>query len=473
MFISYSWSSPGHRSRIRQLAEQMVSDGIDVILDIWDLKEGDDKYAFMEKMVTDESVTHVLIFSDSDYAKKADARKAGVGTESQIISHGVFSKIQQSKFIPIACELDDSGEPFLPNFLKSRIWIDFSSIEAEKENWEQLIRVLYGKPAYVKPTLGKAPTCVTSDVTVPASPAVGKFAALKQAITQEKPGVKLYRKDFLDACYTYADALRVRERPDVTNMGVRVLEDCGKLKLVRDHIVDWILLESEVNPSEDFGEAIIEMLEHLIELKSRPKEVDTWNNTWFEAHGVFVYETFLYIIAALLKTGSFESLHLIFSSHYLLPETASNGVSNFDNFSIFHGHSEALHILNPEGKRFTSPTAELIKRQATRRDLPFVDAIQAESLILMMAMIIEGVNWYPQTLLYSSNSGAFPFFLRATRHRDFQNLATITGIGNADELREVLVAGLNRLKANQWNDFWIRNYSFLKSMNINSLDTIA
>lgn len=159
-FISYSWSSPGHQARIRQWAEQMVSDGIDVVLDVWDLNEGNDKYAFMEKMVTDESVTHVLVFSDSEYAAKADARKAGVGTESQIISKEVYSKVQQSKFIPVVCEFDAKGEPCLPTFFKSRIWIDFSSSEAANENWEQLIRVLYGKPAHEKPTLGKTPAYI-------------------------------------------------------------------------------------------------------------------------------------------------------------------------------------------------------------------------------------------------------------------------------------------------------------------------
>jgi hypothetical protein len=52
------------------------------------LKEGHDKYVFMEKMVTDPSVTHVPVICDRIYAEKADARKAGVGTESQIMSAG-------------------------------------------------------------------------------------------------------------------------------------------------------------------------------------------------------------------------------------------------------------------------------------------------------------------------------------------------------------------------------------------------
>ena len=472
-FISYSWSSPGHQDRIRQWAEQLVSDGVDVVLDIWDLNEGDDKYAFMEKMVTDDSVTHVLIFSDSEYATKADDRKAGVGTESQIISDEVYSKVKQSKFIPIVCEFDESGEPCLPAFLKSRIWIDFSSPEAVNDNWEKLIRALYGKPAHEKPTLGKPPVYVTTDVTAPASPAVAKFRTLKQAILKGKRGLKYYRQDFLDKCYLYADDLRIRERPDVENMGERVLQDCGKLKLVRDHIVDWVLLESEVDPSEEFGEALIAMLERLLELKSRPPEVNSWNDAWFEAHRVFVYETFLYIVAALLKTDALDILHLVFTNHYLLPESEAYGSNRFVTFDVFYGYSKTLQVLAPEGRKLLAPAAELIKRQADRTDIPFADVMQAELLVLMMAFIIEGTQWRPQTLHYSSSSGAFPFFLRAAQHRHFDKLAQITGISTADELRQVVKAGHQRLNVSQWhNFFWSRNRSFWESMNMDALDTL-
>jgi len=49
VFISYSWSSPTHQLLVKQWAEQLVADGIDVMLDIYDLKEGHDKYAYMER----------------------------------------------------------------------------------------------------------------------------------------------------------------------------------------------------------------------------------------------------------------------------------------------------------------------------------------------------------------------------------------------------------------------------------------
>lgn len=141
-----------------------------------------------------------------------------------------------------------------------------------------------------------------------------------------------------------------------------------------------MLLESEVNPSEEFGESLIGVLEELLELKSRPPEVNSWNDNWFEAHGVFVYETFLYVVAALMKTGAFSTLHLILTSHYLLPETESHGNQRFEKFDTFYGYSETLQILAPEGHKLHSPAAELIKRQADRTDLPFADVIQAELL---------------------------------------------------------------------------------------------
>jgi hypothetical protein len=472
VFISYSWSSPGHQALVRQWAEQLVADGIDVVLDIYDLKEGHDKFVFMERMVTDPSVTHVIVICDKVYSEKADARKAGVGTESQIISKEIYEQVEQSKFIPMACEFSDDGNPFLPTFLKSRIWIDFSSPEAVNENWERLIRLIYGKPLYEKQKLGKAPAYITADTASPSSPAITKFNAFRQTLLQNKKGLSIYRRDFLSACINYADNLRVRERPNVDSLGKKVLEDCGKLKHVRNHIVDWVLIESAVSPTDEFCEALLSFLEELRELKSRPAGVNSWNDTWFEAHSVFVYETFLYVVAALLKTNAYQILHEVFTSHYLLPDTERHGDNKFDSFECFFGYSAILQSeLAPEGRRLYSPAAELIKRQAEREDLPFSAVIEAELLILLMAFLNPDVTWNPQTLHYSSYSREFPFFIRATQHKHFLKLATITGISDANQLRKAVKEGQKRLDVSQWRDFHFNN-PFWSSMNMDKLDSL-
>ena len=124
VFISYSWSSAEYQNWILEFAERLIRDGVDVVLDKWDLKEGHDAHAFMEKMVTDEDITKVIIVSDKKYAEKANDREGGVGTETQIISSEIYSKIEQDKFVVVITEKDEYGKPYLPVYYRSRIFID-------------------------------------------------------------------------------------------------------------------------------------------------------------------------------------------------------------------------------------------------------------------------------------------------------------------------------------------------------------
>ena len=470
VFISYSWSSQEHQMLIKNWAEQLIADGIEVILDVFDLKEGQDKYAFMERMVTDSSVTHVLVFSDRQYAEKANARRDGVGTESQIISKNVYEKVDQSKFIPVVCQFDENGNACLPTFLETRIWIDFSSPESANRNWEQLIRLLYGKPQYEKPSLGTAPSYLSEGPTAPASPAISKFKTLRQAVLDGKPGVSIYRQDFLRACVGYADGLRIRKSPDLNALGESILSDCGKLKIVRNHLADWILLESSTTTPQDFTESLLELLEQLLELKSRPKEITQWNESWFGAHSLFVYETFLYIVAGLLKTSSYKTLYEIYTSHYLSLENERHGNLPFEKFDAFYGYSDVIQsALSPKGERYYSAGAELIYRQADRDDIPFSSLIEAELLTYLMKLITPETRWYPGTLHYSSYSREFPLFLRAAQHKNFAKLATITGIDNADLLRTTVKKAIEQSDINQRSRF---DRNIWSSMNMDNLDSI-
>ena len=84
VFISYAWGTENYQQKVMAFATSLVGDGIDVVLDKWNLEEGNDTYAFMEKCVTDESITNVLILLDPIYAKKANERSGGVGTRKRV-----------------------------------------------------------------------------------------------------------------------------------------------------------------------------------------------------------------------------------------------------------------------------------------------------------------------------------------------------------------------------------------------------
>ena len=130
VFISYSWAV---QARIVELANRLIEDGIDVILDVWDLKPGHDKYAFMEQSVNDPSVDKVLIICDQTYTTKADMRQGGVGDETVIISPEIYGRVKQEKFIPIAFEADADGKAYIPHYLKSRIYFDLSTEDDREE----------------------------------------------------------------------------------------------------------------------------------------------------------------------------------------------------------------------------------------------------------------------------------------------------------------------------------------------------
>lgn len=472
VFISYSWSSQNHQMLVKNWADQLIADGIEVILDIYDLKEGHDKFSFMEKMVTDSNVKHVLIICDKSYSEKADSRKSGVGTESQIISREVYETIDQSKFIPIVSELNQNGEPYLPTYLKSRIWIDFSSLEAVNTHWEQLIRAIYEKPLYQKPKLGAPPVYITNDIPIPSNNIQVKFNTLNQAITQGKTGINQYRKAFLDECLTYYEELRTRERSAISSSGW-IREDVKRIKVIRNYIIDWILLESVQTTSDEFTEKIIEFLESVREIKDLPEKLVERNDAWHETCSFFLYETFLYIVSALIKNLAVDVLHEILTTHYLVPLNQRNSGQPFDTFDSFYFDSNSLQkTLSLESQPLYSPVAELIKQNADREDLPFKSIWEADLLLLLMSLISTDLWWFPQTLYYVPYASQdFPFFLKATKHKYFSKLAVITGIKDSSELKKLIQQGYKRTNIMMsWKN---RTHNFYYMMNIDHLDTLT
>ena len=351
-------------------------------------------------------------------------------------------------------------------------------------NWEKLLRLLYGRPQHIKPALGTPPKHIFENTTSGIDAAGFKFRALEQAMLNATPSVDAYREQFLDACFEYVDSLRVRKDPKedtVEKFGERIVSDCGKLSVARNCLVDWVLIEARTRDRRlnDFEEKLVHVLEKLLELASKPEEITRWNENWFDAHSIFVYETFLYIVASLLKANDFTTLHHILSVHYILPERVRSGDSAFSRFGCFYNYSNVLedYLRSEQGGKYYSATAELVHRQLDREDISFTSIMEADALILLMRFLSpDGLDtwWYPGTLHYSRFRDVLPFFLRATRHREFKKLSIVTGEESADLLREKARVGEEKLRADQWLHYRSGFFGgFLRLMNMDKLDTIA
>ena len=79
IFISYSWESENTKNMTIELAEALLRHGIDVVLDVWDLKPGQDMYAFMERSVK-ERVYNKLCNEKRD-RRQNYGTNSGTGTQ--------------------------------------------------------------------------------------------------------------------------------------------------------------------------------------------------------------------------------------------------------------------------------------------------------------------------------------------------------------------------------------------------------
>lgn len=466
VFISYCWTSNEYQSFVRGVADRLMSDGINVTIDIYDLKEGNDKFSFMERMVNDPDITNVLIMCNQNYTTRANNREAGVGTETQIISKDVYEQVQQSKFIPIICEKDENDSAYTPSYLSSRIYIDFSSEQSLNENWEQLVRCIYGQPQYQKPQLGKKPSYLSEESNLPASPIYAKFSMLKQAIINDKKNQHLYQDDFINACLEFVDNLRTRTVP-TGNVGSLIIDGYTKLKVVRNYLIDWIALELKVSPSIDISNLFIDLLEKFAEFRCRPKELNQWQEVWLDAHRLFLLDFVYYLIAILIKCDRFDLIHKLLLEKYYIYNDYTYQKEYRDFSTFYYGGNE--NINQALGKQYYSPAAELIRKNADNPELPFDKLVEADLLILLVVLVNDNITrWYPQ-LQYYNNHHQIELFARAEKNSFFSKIATATGVSTADELREKAKQGATRLSIQSWHQF---NYPFWESMNLERLGSI-
>jgi hypothetical protein len=176
-------------------------------------------------------------------------------------------------------------------------------------------------------------------------------------------------------------------------------------------------------------------------------------------------------VAVLIKTERFDVVHELLTTHYLLPDSEARSGKSFDTFDRFCGYSRVLHNRNERLKlRRVSLLADLVKENATHRDIPFVDIMQAELLIFMMAVIVD-YHWYPHTIIYAGYDNRFPLFVRAAQHKHFEKLKVVLGVSSAVELKEKIKALGNRIQQYLGFEYSV-HISIWDLMKADTLDTI-
>ncbi|MBK5261048.1 MAG: toll/interleukin-1 receptor domain-containing protein [Peptostreptococcaceae bacterium] len=153
VFVSYSHDDENHIEWVKKLSADMKNHSIDVVLDKFDLKLGDDLRFFMENASKESSF--VLCVCSENYVKKSNAGEGGAGYESTIISFPLLSNSKINSIIPII--RNNKSEEKTPIFLKSKFYIDFTDDDKYYEKYRELIARILGADELIKPNLGTNP----------------------------------------------------------------------------------------------------------------------------------------------------------------------------------------------------------------------------------------------------------------------------------------------------------------------------
>lgn len=152
VFISYSHDDQAHKKWVLELAQRLRNAGVDAILDQFRLGLGDDLGGFMEKGVA-ESDRIIMVCTDT-YVAKANDGLGGVGYEKMIMTAEYMNNIDTKKVIPL---IRQNGTHNVPNFLKSRLFINFSREDEFELQFDNLLREIHEAPLFKEPPVGNNP----------------------------------------------------------------------------------------------------------------------------------------------------------------------------------------------------------------------------------------------------------------------------------------------------------------------------
>ena len=426
-FISYCWTSPEHETWVLNLAEELVSAGVDVILDKWELKEGHDLIGFMERMVTDESVKKVIMICDKLYAEKADGRSGGVGTETQIISQKVYKNQNQDKFVALIVEKDQDGKPYLPTYYNSRKYIDLSSDSDYSKNYETLLRWIYNRPLHVKPEIGKMPAFLAEDNSVKISSGITYRRAI-QSIKDFKASAHL------DVDSYYGNILDELKKFKMTSgrSEEEILDNLECLLPLRNEISRVFDLIARYNPSDEMINVTTSFFEKLCNYFYPDDSTNSYYQSDYDNFKFIAHESFLLLISSFVRNNRFEECGKILQKKYYI-HNKMHSDSKLFGYGIIYNHLESLERINKKNEtRWISYHSNLLKERCESENEKFSYLIQADLICYIINAFKFENNyrneeyWYPFTLIYHGRLGrSLEAFERAADKNYFEQFKNI------------------------------------------------
>ncbi len=434
VFLSYCYTSPEFVERVDKVANDLMSDGVHVVFDRWDLREGQDLHAFMEQAVNDPTVTHVLILCDPTYAQKADNRRGGVGTETLILSPGVYKNAGQSRVVPVIMEHDEEEQVQVPTYLVGRRYIDLSSDELMAENYEQLIRHLYDRPAQPRPALGRPPVYLDEQY-VPLQTASAERLA-RTALLGHRGDAVGRLADYLDRLAGVIASEDLTDPPgDEQALIAVVMASIERFRPYRDEFLILLRVVARyVGAQPEVYDRLHGFFERVVSMRYQHAQKRWDEAAETENLGFIGWELMLEATAVLLQEGRHVELARLLQPMYVRSRYNGGALRSADVLEPgFHLIARGNELSG--GTRWAEPAAQLLRQRVEGTGLSF-EAIMEADLLLWYRSVTGAERagyWYPRTLVYAESTLEFPLFARARSTAEFARLAPALGVRDRAE----------------------------------------
>lgn len=468
VFISYSWHPEENKIRVQQLARRLMSDGVDVILDVWSLKDGQDKYVFMEKMVTDSDINKVLIICNKDYVEKADCRKGGVGTESTIMSDEIYSKAEQTKFLPVVFEKGNDGMIYKPHFLKSRIHIDMSSDDCYEIGYEQLLRDIFDKPLIKKPALGTMPAFLETEEPILLSTAKEqRFLKVKNEESSSfKDWVERYLEKLIASLGQFKISFRVGNAKDLVDL---IEKSIDSMQVVTNDFINF--LETVSANEECKGEQFVDFFENLLQYyEDNNIALPTSDSVSYlvnDNYRFFNYELFLSFASIMLKHQRFDIIRDVVSADFCILSNRMGREVMPLNYVEFQKYNYTLDRFkkNLTNSNLISEAATLLKSKMEGK--LFEEMVEADILLYYLSLVYVKTEevydtWYPELSIYNSSFTILP---KLVSSRYFEKAKVLFGVDD----KESFVTLAKGLKDNLQRDGYHHIPSVLQGLGVDKV----
>lgn len=451
LFISYSWTTPEHEAWVLTFAEELSSQGIEVILDKWDLLPGHDANAFMEQMVTDPTVTKVLLICDEMYAKKSDGRKGGAGTEAQIITPELYANTAQDKFAAVVRERDSDGRAFLPTYYKGRIYFDLTDPSTYATEFDKIVRWAWGQQVHVRPPKGERPKFLegktTSGKIISSAFHRRAMEAVRSGSTSAVPAVR----EYLDLIAVGLEMLRVRsDKENRDTFDEVVLASIDEFTPYRNELIELFSLIAQYAPTTDHINSLHRFFEKCLPYFefSGSGGYSDWD---FDNYRFIVHELFLYCVGSFIKNEQFDAAQAFIDEEYYWDNRRSRD-NKMHAFTAFQASVSSLDHRNQRLKlRRFSVRADMLHDRNTGTGLEFRHVMAADFVLYLRNSLIGWGGWWPETLLYAGgSSGPFELFARAKSRRYFDRIKGLLAISTKEELVGKVTHLEERNRVPQW-----------------------